>query len=44
MDAVAGNESEASARRSFGAGSSQANADGTGRAEGRVMEHHGPEF
>jgi hypothetical protein len=34
MDAVAGNESEASARRSFSDGSSQANADGTGVLKG----------
>jgi hypothetical protein len=44
MDAVAGNESEASARSSFRPGSSQANARGTARAKARVMEHHGLEF
>jgi hypothetical protein len=44
MDAVAGNESKASARRGFRPGFSQANARGTARAIAKVMEHHGPEF
>src|SRR5262249_2954877 len=44
MDGVADEETEASARRSPGGRSSQANARGAAFARGCWMENHGPEF